>query len=90
MNKTLSNYTLMLCMTVKTANFRNKKKKKIQKENAGWFLGKLAAVWHCSKVTRVFSQLAISLLNRRLQTQCYPLLLFKTSTTIEKSRRPYI
>lgn len=46
--------------------------------------------WHCSKVTWVFSQLAISLLNRRLQTQCYPLLLFKTSTTIEKSRRPYI
>lgn len=56
MNKTLSNYTLMLrtTMTVKTANFSSKKKK-ILKENAGWFLGKLAAVWHCSKVTRVFS-----------------------------------
>lgn len=90
MNKTLSNYTLMLCTTtiVKDANFSHKKKK-IQKENAGWSVEKLAAVWHCSKVTRVFSQLAIGLLNRRLQTQCYPLLLFKTSTTIEKSRRPY-
>lgn len=64
------------------------KKSKYKRVILGGFLENLAAVWHCPKVRRVFSQLTISPLNRRLQTQCYPLLLFKTSTTIEKSRRP--